>query len=576
MMDDKTFRELFEAGEFGLILADGGYNLTPEQMRLVKEKSKEQSADLLLKKQMELASKPGYSEWILTPLIQKIIEQSGNNRNKKTGNFKKTSFDPIAVGNFLTGTSKSTSGVAGKLVGHKKSIIGTPKSKKTTATRISTAEMHPAEKVSKSTEELSKIYNFLKNTREEKRKDLETMKSFEESKMLEEERQHNEIINVFNKALGKKKRKEKDLSSVKMNFDKVFKSKKGKTVDTDLDESDESFTKNLLFKLAPIAALGGLAVLGANAIAKTTDEEEIKPQPSDTATKVPTERVFSISDESVRKKIRSREGGQAPEDAYVRINKVVGDLSSSFVKPGNVDITTKKPYTKKLTEMTMGEVNDLQMRRSSYFNQSGAGSAVGAYGFMPGTLQQYAKARYGDNWRNVPFTKDVQDLLAQDLLEDIKKNIRKAGLPISEAMIYTMWFFGSNNPKLAFNIVYGSDKDVKIESLVDKKAINANPHLKDKTLEWYRNNVLGNESKGGLSMIPIQGSVEGDKMYDKQMENTSIKDELKKKISGSVMLNRFIQPKVENNYRPQIAAPAENNPLLSITGGMPDFVLLRR
>ena len=47
IMDDKTFNELFEAGELGLILMDGGFELTPQQLAKVKEKSKEESKQKL-------------------------------------------------------------------------------------------------------------------------------------------------------------------------------------------------------------------------------------------------------------------------------------------------------------------------------------------------------------------------------------------------------------------------------------------------------------------------------------------------------------------------------------------------
>ena len=51
-MDATTFKELLDAGEIGLILMDGGTNLTKQQLEQVKKKAKEQSEEKMLKKQM--------------------------------------------------------------------------------------------------------------------------------------------------------------------------------------------------------------------------------------------------------------------------------------------------------------------------------------------------------------------------------------------------------------------------------------------------------------------------------------------------------------------------------------------
>ena len=61
-MDQKTFDELYKEGELGLILMDGGKNLTKEQMQKVKAKAKRQSEERLMEMAAELAGKP--SVWL--------------------------------------------------------------------------------------------------------------------------------------------------------------------------------------------------------------------------------------------------------------------------------------------------------------------------------------------------------------------------------------------------------------------------------------------------------------------------------------------------------------------------------
>lgn len=78
-MDNKTFEELLEAGEIELILADSdgdleSADLTPEQKNKILEKSKEQSANVLQKRAMEIAAQPGYQDFMTLPLMSKMFK----------------------------------------------------------------------------------------------------------------------------------------------------------------------------------------------------------------------------------------------------------------------------------------------------------------------------------------------------------------------------------------------------------------------------------------------------------------------------------------------------------------------
>jgi murein DD-endopeptidase MepM/ murein hydrolase activator NlpD len=75
-MDDNTFNELFREGEIGLILLDGGKNLTPQQLKKVKEYAKIQSELKLQEMGAKLASQPGYKEFMMMPLISSIMKKS--------------------------------------------------------------------------------------------------------------------------------------------------------------------------------------------------------------------------------------------------------------------------------------------------------------------------------------------------------------------------------------------------------------------------------------------------------------------------------------------------------------------
>jgi hypothetical protein len=100
-----------------------------------------------------------------------------------------------------------------------------------------------------------------------------------------------------------------------------------------------------------------------------------------------------------------------------------------------------------LSNMSVGQVQDYQ--RNSLIpatrGKVGAGAdkgtgAVGMYQITYGTLQKYAPKVLGDNWRNTPFTAEVQDQLARAIYEDSKNgDLSKiwAGLPSNKPGAYS-------------------------------------------------------------------------------------------------------------------------------------------
>jgi hypothetical protein len=110
---------------------------------------------------------------------------------------------------------------------------------------------------------------------------------------------------------------------------------------------------------------------------------------------------------------------------------------------GVIDDTTDKVFSKNLTEMTMGEVYDLSMRRGEKFatkDKNGklvksAGKASGINQFMPGTLEMYAKRRFGANWKNELYDEKNQDLLGQDYNAELLTNLNSANVPATEQVV---------------------------------------------------------------------------------------------------------------------------------------------
>ena len=82
-MDDVTFNELFEADELGLLLIDGGIDLTPEQLKKVKLRAKELSQEKLEEMAYKVSSQPGYKEFMTLPLLSSVLKDYKKSTEEK-------------------------------------------------------------------------------------------------------------------------------------------------------------------------------------------------------------------------------------------------------------------------------------------------------------------------------------------------------------------------------------------------------------------------------------------------------------------------------------------------------------
>lgn len=92
-IDSTTFKKLLDAGEIGQIMSEGGLNLTKRQLRLVKQKSKEQAEENIRRRKVEVASQPGFLESIMIPAKRKMLEEAFAPKEEKKAS------EPISVEN---------------------------------------------------------------------------------------------------------------------------------------------------------------------------------------------------------------------------------------------------------------------------------------------------------------------------------------------------------------------------------------------------------------------------------------------------------------------------------------------
>jgi hypothetical protein len=198
---------------------------------------------------------------------------------------------------------------------------------------------------------------------------------------------------------------------------------------------------------------------------------------------------------SIAASMAKRESAGNKPDSYFLANFVSGGdtpgnktvLGSNKIVKGNIDITTGKPFTKSLNEMSISEVIELANRRSQFFGKSGAGAAMGKYQFMPNTLRGQANKLFGPWAMYQPFSEENQELLQQSLMRGNARSLMNANLPITDANLYLMHFFG--NTRQASMVINGKDSD-SMSDILGPAGSRANPGIAKMTVGEYKRKHL--------------------------------------------------------------------------------------
>lgn len=240
--------------------------------------------------------------------------------------------------------------------------------------------------------------------------------------------------------------------------------------------------------------------------------------------------------QSLKAKVSGRESAGTTDKSYDIMNIVKGDKDKSFlVQPGNLDVTTNRPYNKKLSEMTMGEVVELAERRGKFFNKSGAGKAAGKYQFMPGTLATLATQAFGPNWKSELFSPENQEKLMDGLILNNAEQLKRAGLPVSDASLYMMHFLGS--VKKVAQILNGPD-NVLMKEVLGPAGTQANPKIAEMTVGQYKDS-LRVESPGKTAFTFETINI-GDLIEKSTKENITGKSELVEREKSVNVNNNII------------------------------------
>jgi len=324
----------------------------------------------------------------------------------------------------------------------------------------------------------SKILALIDKTYQEKKLKRELARNFEKEKQEEEKRRHEKLIKEIYKSKGMKVPKK---SSTSKTQDKLDKGILDKIKHIKIEKAVKTKTPTAPTEpTVPTAAKVGLGVVG------------------------------TVVAGNVLAKIGGSEG------TYTTLNRVKGEGSSYDVVQGKAT-ATGGTYQKSLTDMTIKEVIDLGNQRAAFFKQGGGGSAAGKYQFMPKTLEAQAKQVFGKDWENTRFSPENQDKLAQNLLNYEIDQLKRNGVPVSEAGIYMVHFIG--NGGAAKQILDPSNNDKKMSDLFPNLKGSNNDKIANMKVSEYKKTL----SDKGFSFGPMEEKQQGTVTATKISPGTDIK-----------------------------------------------------
>lgn len=298
-----------------------------------------------------------------------------------------------------------------------------------------------------------------------------------------------------------------------------------------------------------------------------------KPNPARTAT--PTETTPIIPSKvskgiavgavaAVASKIAKAESRGSSEKSYTQANIVGKESSEAQIVKDNIDVTTGKPFDKSLNEMTIGEVIALGERRYEHYkvpdpNKPGkfiyrGGSAMGKYQFIPKTLAEQAKKLYGPGWENHEFNNQAQEDINASFILNNEERLKNAGLPVTDASLYMMHFFG-NEKQTA--MVLNGDENTKMSEILGDFASKQNPGVAKMTVLEYKNYLrkkgfdfqivdLAAESK---RLSEISDNSVGKRADALSKESVDLKESLNKDNPAQIQVNNGQSSSTQNTQQ---------------------------
>lgn len=529
LMSTGEFEKMFEENRIKDILNSG--DLSVKQIEKLVDLGRKISKKELEKRQRDLASQPGYKEFVLAPLIKKILAEQNRVRDPKTGRYMKAQSETAPASPEPEDKPKketkpfvkaSKTGLNEKKVIEK--ALEQPETKENKAEI--TDEKSPSNKPTRRITSKKTVNNSFYNTITQRGSTLKSGDSLANvaAKTL--------IVFQNNRNEKLKRWKSKKVSYSKQSNVSVKEQNKYSKMNTKNKEekkssffSPEKLALGAALLLIPSIAQANFGELH-NMVTKFSDtiKDLIKPPPEIGEMPTETDIPKDFSKEDIKKYISGKESG--------------GDyniLVHAKPETGGDKNLPEKFKNRKLTDMSIEDVIKLQdeMLKSDLFPSS----AIGKYQFIRGTLKGVLAKRKDIDPKTTKFTPEIQESLMDTLIEEEMRDVVKAGLPVTPKNVRMAHMLGTKDFKTVAEAPAGKTMSEVLGK--DSPAVKSNKQIASKPLELDRNVT---QSTVGMNKQEPQKIPESTAGVNLEKESRPIVDNIKKNKVVTII------KKINNNF----------------------------
>jgi hypothetical protein len=394
-----------------------------------------------------------------------------------------------------------------------------------------------------------KLYELIKSHTEEEKIHDELMHTNKKLAEEEEQKKHEEIIDILTNKTKKQKEIDKKVKEGGEGKEKPTGKKTEKVTDKEKKSKKTTTSKETTQKGAPKSVKS-----------EKTATPAVTPKSGRSTSKAIATVAVGAATASQSEFVSAKESGGNYDIAFGeerdKNNKVVRKKYITPEEWSKANLGTEK----KLTEMTLEEVGKFQQARIN----AGGGSAVGKYQFVKATLEAHAKILKLSP--KTIFDKNTQERLNDSFESQITNALKNNNIPLTKGNLYMAHYVGPGGAIAVHKALRAGDSDITVAAALEKYGTKTsklnnqgkkdNPKLltiKVKDFEdiLSRPNV-GNYSSSNSSATSVPKTIEVGNKVDSGSVAVSDAKTQNNQTPGAVILNNkttvINQPgKVTNN-----------------------------
>jgi hypothetical protein len=225
--------------------------------------------------------------------------------------------------------------------------------------------------------------------------------------------------------------------------------------------------------------------------------------------------------------------GMGQREGLGRYDTTFGD---TIDKDGNL-VHKYMPPPKPITDMTIQELQAWQKERSAKDKGTGA---VGMYGFMPSTIDEYSK-KAGLKPTDI-FNKEAQEKIQSAIMADQYNTLQQNDVPINAGTMYMAHYLGSQG---AVRVMKNADPNqTVVDAMIDPKyKSNPETYQAERNKILLRNPELGKIKAGDFETVlanrVARGQMTAQQKQAQQGTQVAMRESDNKKVAGRYSYDEF-------------------------------------